>query len=112
MLIVSEPWIFFYFCSIMAFFFSLNIVFSVGIFFFFVVFVGGILCVYLTHLLRSSLVLFILGVLGSWEFPWRAGSYFFCVGLACVESWSGTIYLSFSLGGWRGRTGFSSLGLC
>ncbi len=28
------------------------------------------------HLLHSSLVLFILGVPGLWEFLWRAGSYF------------------------------------
>jgi hypothetical protein len=30
----------------------------------------------------------------------------FCVGLRCVECRSGTIYLSVSLGGWRGCTGF------
>ena len=48
---------------------------SCGIFFFFVIFVGGVSCVFI-HVLRSSLVLFILGVLGPWEFLWRAGSYF------------------------------------
>ncbi len=47
MLILSEPWIFFYFRSVMSFFFLLNIVFIlVGFSFFFVLFVGGVLCVY------------------------------------------------------------------
>ncbi len=61
----------------MVFFFSLNIVFLlVGFFsFFFVLFVGDVSCVFV-HLLRSSLGLFILGVLGSRGSSWRAGSYF------------------------------------
>ncbi len=75
MLILSEPWIFLYYCSIMSFSFSLNIFYFGEVFFFFVVFVSGVLCVFI-HLLHLSLVLFILGVLGSWEFFWRAGSCF------------------------------------
>ncbi len=43
------------------------------------------------YLLPLSLVLFTLGVLGPWEFLWRAGSYIFCVGLRCVECRAGTI---------------------
>jgi hypothetical protein len=97
MLVLSKHWIFFYSCSIMASFFSLNIVFLlVGFFFVFVLFVGGVSCVFI-HLLHPSLGLFILGVLGPWGFLWRAGSSFFCVGLRCVECRSGTIYLSASL---------------
>ncbi len=36
----------------------------------------------------------------------------FCVGLRCEECWSGTIYLSASLGWVAGLYRFSSLGLC
>ncbi len=46
--------------------FSLNIVFLLGESFFFVAFVGGVFVCVFIHLLRSSLVLFILGVLGLW----------------------------------------------
>ncbi len=46
----------------------------------------------------SSLVLFILGVLGPWEFSGGPGHIFFCVWLRCVECRSGTIYLSASPG--------------
>jgi hypothetical protein len=111
MLILSEPWIFFYFCSIMSFFFSLNIVFLlVG--FFFVLFVGGVSCVFI-HLLRSFLVLFILGVLGPWEFLWRAGSYFSSVWGSALWSVGPVLFIwVLAWGGWRGCTGFSSLGLC
>jgi len=38
-------------------------------------------------------VLVTFGVLGSWEFLWRAGSYVSCVWLRCVECRAGTIYL-------------------
>ncbi len=81
MLILSEPWIFFYYCSIMSFSFSLNICFYFGenFPFFLVVFVGRVLCVVI-HLLHSSLVLFILGVLGSWEFSGGPGHVFFLRG--------------------------------
>jgi hypothetical protein len=96
----------------MSIFFSLNIVFLLVGSSFFVVFVGGDLCVFI-HLLHSSLVLFILGVLSPWEFLWRAGSYVsFCVGLRCVECRAGTIYLSASLGWVVGLYRFSSFGLC
>jgi hypothetical protein len=57
----------------MVFFFSLNVVFLLVGFSFF--FVRGVSCVFI-HLLRSSLVLFILGVLGPRGFFWRAWSYF------------------------------------
>ena len=68
---------FFYSCSVMVFFFSLNIVFLlVGFsFFFFVLFVGGASCVFI-HLLHSSLVLFILGVLGPRGFSGGPGHIF------------------------------------
>jgi hypothetical protein len=94
----------------MSIFFSLNIVsLLVGFSFFFLVYVGGVLCVFIP-LLHSSLVLFILSVLGLWEFLWRAGSYFSsCVGLRCVECWAGTIYLSASLGWMAGLYRFSLL---
>jgi hypothetical protein len=59
------------------------------------------------HLLHSSLVPFILGVLGPWEFLWRAGSYFFCVGLRFVECRAGTIYFGVSLGWVAGLYRFS-----
>ncbi len=66
----------FYSCSIMVFFSSLNIVFFlVGFSFFFVLFVGGVSCVFI-YLLRSSLVLFILGVLGPRGFSGRPGHIF------------------------------------
>ncbi len=58
-------------------------------------------------------VLFILGVLGPWEFLWRAGSYFLSVRGSAV--WSvGPVQFIWALawGGWRGCTGFSSFGLC
>ncbi len=48
-----------------------------------------------THCICRS----ILGVLGPWEFLWRAGSYIFCVCDSAV--WSGgpvQSYLAFSVG--------------
>ncbi len=93
------------------FFFSESFHYSGGMFLFSVVFVGGVLCVFI-HLLHLSLVPFILGVLGPWEFLWRAGSYFSVWGSAL---WSvGPVLFIWVLarGGWRGCTGFSSLGFC
>ena len=64
----------------MAFFFSLNIVFLlVGFYFVFVLFVGGVSCVFI-HLLHSSLGLFILGVLGPWGFSGGPGQVFLLLG--------------------------------
>jgi hypothetical protein len=37
------------------------------------------MCMFI-FLLQSSLVLFILSVLGLWEFLWRAGSHFYLYG--------------------------------
>jgi ABC-type amino acid transport system permease subunit len=69
-------------------------------------------CVFI-HLLHSSLVLFILGVLGLWEFLLAGRVIFsFCVGLRCVECRAGTIYLSASLGWVAGLYRFSSFWLC
>jgi hypothetical protein len=83
-----------------------------GIFLFSVVFVGGVLCVFL-HLLHSSLVLFILGVLGPWEFFWRARSYFPSVWGSALWSVGPVLFIwVLAWGGWRGCTGFSSFGLC
>ncbi len=72
--------------------------FSGGIFLFFVVFVGGDLCV-LLHLLLSSLVLFIFGRAGSLGVSLAGRVIFsFCVGLRCVECRASTIYLGVSPG--------------
>ena len=111
MLILSEPWIFFYFCSIISFFFSLNIVFIlVGFSFFFVVFVGGVLCVFI-HLLVSCSVYF--GRSGSLGVFWRAGSYFPSVWGSALWSVGPVLFIwLLAWGGWRGCTGFSSRGLC
>jgi hypothetical protein len=91
----------------MVFFFSLNIVFLlVGFSFFFVLFVGGVSCVFI-HLLRSSLVLFYFGCAESLGVSLAGRVIFsFCVGLRCVECRSGTIYLSASLGWVAGLYGF------
>ena len=70
------------------------------------------MCVFI-HLLHSSLVLFILGVLGLWEFLLAGRVIFsFCMGLRCVECRSGTIYLSACLEWVAGLYRFSSSGLC
>ncbi len=68
-------------------------------------------CVFI-HLLHLSLALFTFGVLGSWEFLWRVGSYSSCVGLRCVECRAGTIYLSASLEWMAGLYRFSPFWLC
>jgi hypothetical protein len=63
------------------------------------------------HLLHSSLVLFILGVLGPWEFLWRAGSYFPSVwGSALWSDGPVQFIWAQAWGGWRGCTGFLLLG--
>jgi len=60
----------------MSFFFSLNVVFLlVGFSFFLFLFVGGVSCIFI-HLLHSSLVLFIFGVLGPWGFSGGPGHAF------------------------------------
>ncbi len=82
---------------------------SGGIFFVFVLFVGGVLCVFI-HLLHSSLGLFILGVLGPWGFLWRAGSSFLLRG-APLCGVSVRYYLSASLEWVAGLYSFSSFGL-
>ncbi len=48
----------------------------------------------------------------SWRFHWRAGSYFSCVGLRCVECRAGTIYLSASLKWMAGLFRFSLFRRC
>ena len=63
-------------------------------------------CVFI-YLLYLFLALFTFGVLGPWEFLWRAGSYISCVGLRCVECRAGTIYLSASLEWMAGLYRFS-----
>ncbi len=71
-----------------------------------------IVCVFI-HLLRSSLVLFILGVLCLWGVSSGGpGHIFFCVGFRCVECRSVTIYLSACLEWVAGLYRFSSFGLC
>ncbi len=62
-------------------------------------------CVFI-HLLHSSLVLFILGVLGPWEFLWRAGSYFSSVWGSALWSVGPVLFIwALAWGGWRGCTG-------
>jgi hypothetical protein len=76
MLVLSEHWVFLLFLQYYGVFLFFECCLSSGgIFFFSFLFVGGVSCVFI-HLLRSSLVLFILGVLGPRGFFWRAGSYF------------------------------------
>ncbi len=48
----------------------------------------------------------------SLEFLWRAGSYFFCVGLRFVECRVGAIYLSVGMEWVAGLYEFSFLGFC
>jgi hypothetical protein len=83
----------------MSFFFSLNVVFLlVGFSFFLFLFVGGVSCIFI-HLLCLSLVLFYFGRAESLGISLAGRVMFsFCVGLRCVECRSGTIYLSASLG--------------
>ncbi len=89
--------------------FSLKIVFLLVGSSFSVVFVGGVLCVYLS-LLHSSLVC-LFWTCESLEVSLAGLVIFsFCVGLRCVECWSGTIYLSASLGWVAGLYRFSSFG--
>jgi hypothetical protein len=79
-------------------------------FFFFVVFVGGALCLFILMTFVSGSVYF--GRV-SLEFLWRAGSYFLSVWSSAV--WNvGLVQFIWALawGGWRGSTGFSSLWLC
>ncbi len=64
----------------MSFFFSLTVVFLLVGFSFFLLFVGGVLCVFI-HLLRSSFVLFILGVLGPRGFSGGPGHIFLMRGV-------------------------------
>ncbi len=54
-----------------------------------------------------------LGVLGPWEFLWRAGSYIFCVCDSAVWS-AGPVqfYLALSWSGWRDCTEFPASWLC
>ena len=52
------------------------------------------------------------GRVSSWRFHWRAGSYFSCVGLRCVECRAGTIYLSASLEWMAGLFRFSLFWRC
>ncbi len=72
---------------------------SGGISFLLVLFVGGVLCVFI-HLLAS--VLFILGVLGPWEFLWRAGSNFPSAWGSAVWSFGPVQFIwALAWGGWR-----------
>ena len=51
--------------------------------------------------------LFILGVLGPWEFLWRAGSYFSSVWGSALWSVGPVLFIwVLAWGGWRGCTGF------
>ncbi len=103
-----------YSCSIMAFFFSLNIVFFLVGFFVFFLFICWrcFVCIYSFITLVSCSVYF--GRAGSLGVSLAGRVIFsFCVGLRCVECRSGTIYLSVSLGWVAGLYRFFfSLGLC
>jgi hypothetical protein len=89
---------------------TLNIVFSCGEDSFFLVFVlryfvsGVCLSIYVFVFCHLK-----LGVLGPWEFLWRAGSYIFCV---CVFPLCGVpgrynFIRALSWSGWRDCTDFS-----
>ena len=82
----------------MASFFSLNIVFLlVGFFFFLFLFVGGVSCVFYLYYTRLWFCLF--WACESLEVSLAGRVIFsFCVGLRCVECRAGTIYLSARLG--------------
>ena len=103
---------FFYSCSVMVFFFSLNAVFLlVGFSFFLFLFVGGASCVFYLYYTRLWFCLF--WACESLEVSLAGRVIFsFCVGLRCVECRSGTIYLSASLEWVAGLYRFSSFGLC
>jgi hypothetical protein len=96
----------------MSFFFSLNVVFLlVGFSFFLLLFVGGASCVFYLYYTRLWFCLF--WACESLEVSLAGRVIFsFCVGLRCVECRSGTIYLSASLGWVAGLYRFSSFGLC
>ena len=68
-------------------------------------------CIYLFITLVSGL--FIWGVLGPWGFLWRAGSCFPSAWGSAVWSVGPVLFIwVLAGGGWRGCTGFFSLGLC
>ena len=94
-------------CSIIASFFLEYFVYSGGIFLFcFVVFVGGVLCLF--YLYDTCLWFCLFWACESLEVSLAGRVMFsFCVGLRCVECRSGTIYLSASLGWVAGLYGFS-----
>ncbi len=109
MLVWSEHWVFFLlFLQCYGVFLFFIVFFLVG-FSFFLLFVGGVSCVFI-HLLHSSLVRLFWAC-------WIPGGFLagrvifpFCVGLRCVECRSGTIYLSASLGWVAGLYRFSFSG--
>ncbi len=98
MLVLSEHWIFILFLQYYVFFFSLNVVFLlVGFSFFLFLFVGGASCVFNLYYTRLWFCLF--WACKSLEVSLAGRVIFsFGVGLRCVECRSGTIYLSVSLG--------------
>jgi hypothetical protein len=103
---------FFYFCSVMVFLFSLNVVFLlVGFSFFLFLFVGGASCVFYFYYTRLWFCLF--WACESLEVSLAGWVIFsFCVGLCCVECRSGTIYLSACLEWVAGLYRFFLFGLC
>jgi hypothetical protein len=75
-LVLSEHWVFLLFLQYYGVFLFFECCLSSGgIFFFFFLFVGGVSCVFI-YLLHSSLVLFILGVLGPRGFSGGPGHIF------------------------------------
>jgi hypothetical protein len=88
MLVLSEQWIFLLFLQYYGvFLFFEYCLSSGGIFFFFFLFVGGVSCVFI-HLLHSSLVLFILGVLGPRGFSGGPGHIFLSISAWGFAVWS------------------------
>ncbi len=106
MLVLREPWISSFSWSVMSILFFEYCLSSGGDFpSFFSLYLQAV-CAYPFITLVSRL--FILGVLGPWEYYWRAGSFFFLR----VECRAGTIYLSTSLEWMAGLYMFSLLWLC
>ena len=90
-----------------AFFFLEYFLYSGGIFhFLFVLFVSGVLCLFI---FMTCLWFCLFWACGSGVSLAGRVIFSFCVGLRCVECWSGTIYLGASLGWMAGQYRFSSL---
>ncbi len=114
MLALSEHWIFLLFLQyyVVLIFFECCLS-SGGILLSFYFNLWAVFCVYLFIYYACLLFCFILGVLSPWGFLWRAGSCFPSAWGSAVWSVGPVLFIwVLAGGGWRGCTGFFSLGLC